>query len=266
MLNGSVRIPETTVMTPVSKAREIRESPVGFHSNEGIKRPAVDQFCGIAGKDHEWLSQLEENLSEDRSRSANEAELESSSTAWEQRLITFMRIAEGRRELLLWRAQRITNNREEAEDIVQEALLKGFKHLPQFRGESMMCTWLVAIVQNVGREWLRSQRGRAYQPLELLRDDEWPLLDHLPDPCEDPEQLCERREMNNILLSEIDELDSVCKHALRMCAIEERSHLEAANTLGVSVSAIKSRLFHGKRMLKRAIHMRTGLRDESSRS
>ena len=259
MLNCSVKISEIVGMTAVSAAGEHGETPVGLEYSEEIIRAAANVFCHGAGKDFESLSQLEENRSEDRSRSTNETELDSSSTAWEQRLITFIRIAEGHRELLLWRAQRFTASREEAEDIVQEALLKGFKHLPQFRGESMMCTWLVAIVQNVGREWLRSQRGRAYLPLEHVRDaDEVPLVDHLPDPREDPERFCERWEMSSILLSEIDELDSVCKHALRMCAIEERSHLEAANALGVSVSAIKSRLFHGRRMLKRAIHMRTG--------
>ena len=75
----------------------------------------------------------------------------------------------------------------------------------------MMCTWLAAIVQNVGLERLRSQRGRAYLPLEHLRDDDdAPSLDDLRDPHEDPEQSCERWEMSNILLSEIDVLDSVC--------------------------------------------------------
>ena len=268
MLNLSVRIAEETAdMNAVFAVRENRELSVASDSNEEINRSAVDQFCRIARKDHEWLSQPKDDRSEDRSQSTNEKELDSGSTAWEQKVITFMGIAEGRRDWLLWRAQRITNNREVAEDIVQEALLKGFRHLPQFRGESMMCTWLVAIVQNVGREWLRSQKRRAHQPLENVRDgDEVPLLDQLPDLCEDPEQSCERREMNDILLSEMDELDSVCKHALRMCAIEERSHREAANALGISVSAIKSRIFHGKQMLKRAVQTRTGERGEFSRS
>ncbi|MGO9776953.1 MAG: RNA polymerase sigma factor [Terracidiphilus sp.] len=64
---------------------------------------------------------------------------------------TFLQLAEQRRAQLLWYARRITNNREEAEDIVQEALLRAFKNLSRFRGESQMGTWLCVIVQTFGR-------------------------------------------------------------------------------------------------------------------
>jgi RNA polymerase sigma-70 factor (ECF subfamily) len=267
MLNCSVRIPETADMAAVSAERENGETPLSVHSTQEICGPAMEQFCRIAKKEHESLPQFGENGLEHRTRSQNDAELAFASTTGEQKLITFMRVAEARRTQLLWLAQRVTNNREEAEVIVQEALLKGYRHLAQFRGESMMYTWLVAIVKNVGREWLRSQKGRVLQPLEHLGEgNDVPLLDLLQDSDEDPEQFCERWEMTNILLSEIDELDSVCKRALRMCAIEERSHLEAAQALGVSISAIKSRLFHGKQILKRAVRRRTGVRDEPRRS
>ncbi len=262
MLNSSARIPETAEMAVISASREYGKTPVGIESNEEINTQTVEKQCRVARKGHERHPEPEENQSGESSSNADGAEFGSGSTAWEHKLIAFVQVAESRREQLLWQAQRITNNREEAEDIVQEALLKGFRHLRQFRGESMMCTWLVAILKNVGREWLRTQKMRISQPLEHPRDrDEAPVLDDLPDPCEDPEQFCERWEINNILLSEIEELDSVCKHALKMCALEQRSHLEAANALGVSVAAVKSRLFHGKRMLKCPVHLRAGIRD-----
>jgi len=66
--------------------------------------------------------------------------------------------------------------------------------------------------------------------------------------------------MNDILHSEIERLNSICKSTIQMCAIEESSHREAANALGVSVAAVKSRVFHGKRLLKRAVCLRTGAR------
>jgi RNA polymerase sigma-70 factor (ECF subfamily) len=78
----------------------------------------------------------------------------------------FTRVAEQRRAQLLWLAQRITHDRDEAEDIVQEALFRAFKNLPQFRGESQIGTWLCVIVKNTGREWLRNQKGRVYLSME----------------------------------------------------------------------------------------------------
>jgi RNA polymerase sigma-70 factor (ECF subfamily) len=186
---------------------------------------------------------------------------ESGSAIREGKLETFMQVAEQRRAQLLWYAQRITNNREEAEDIVQEALLKGFRNLPQFRGESQMSTWLTVIVRNTAVAWLRKQKGQVYLPLEYVRNrDDEPLVLDLPDPGRNPEQCFERREMDSILLTEIDELNSVCKRAIQMCALEELSLLEVANALGVNVITIKSRIFHGKQMLKRAICLRTGER------
>ncbi len=266
MLNCSVAIPEMTGVSPVSAEQENEETSMGLHINQQVNTSTVDKLCGIASKDHGLGSLLKEDRSEVEPRGTLDAEFDAGSAAWESKLVEFVRVAEARRELLLWQALRISRNREAAEDIVQEALLKGFKNLSKFRGDSMMGTWLVAIVTNVGREWLRSQKERTFQPLGRFGDgDEAPFLDGLPAPCEDPEQLCARWEISKVLLSEINQLDSVCKHALRMCAIEERSHLEAAHALGVSVNAVKSRLFHGKRMLKRAVHLRAAFEGDIKR-
>jgi RNA polymerase sigma-70 factor (ECF subfamily) len=195
------------------------------------------------------------------------ADAESGSSIWDGNLTVFLQVVQQRRAQLLRMANRFANSREEAEDIVQEALLKAFKNLPQFRGESQMGTWLGVIVLNAGREWIRKRKGLVFLPLEYIRNkDDDPVVFDLPDPGRDPEQSCEHREMENILLSEIDELNSVCKSAIRMCALDGLSHLEAANVLGVNVFTIKSRIFHGKRMLKRRVCLRTGAQNDLSKS
>jgi RNA polymerase sigma-70 factor (ECF subfamily) len=161
---------------------------------------------------------------------------------------------------LLWLARRYVNTREEAEDIVQEALLKAFRHLAKFRGESRMSTWLSVIVLNVGREWIRSRKEPSFLPLEYLRDEgDEPVAIDLPDPCLDPEQSCECREMEKILHAEIERLSSACKNTIKMCTFDGLSYLEAANALDVSVYTIKSRIFHAKRILKRRLCLRAGL-------
>jgi RNA polymerase sigma-70 factor (ECF subfamily) len=251
-----VGIPETTDTAAVSAAAERSETVFVFACNSEITSPAVDRYCGIQGNDR-GLSTLPKGIAfEDMLSTMTAANSNSGPSAWDCKLATFVQVAEQRRAQMLWLAQRITSNREEAEDIVQEALLRAFKKLPHFRGESQMGTWLGVIVQNTGREWLRRQKGRVYLPLESVRNsDDEPVVLDFPDPGRNPEQCCEHSEMENILLSEIDELNSVCKRAIQMCALEELSHLEAANALGVNVFTIKSRIFNGKRMLKRAVSL-----------
>ena len=200
---------------------------------------------------------------EEVSDPATSMDAESESNAWDGRLALFLQVAQQRRTQLLWLAMRFVNNREEAEDVVKEGLMKAFTHLSQFRGESQMGTWLGVIVLNAGREWVRRRKWQVFQPLEYFRDkDDDSFVYDLPDPGRDPEQSCEYSEMENILFSEIDELNSVCKSAIQMCALEGLSHLEAANALGVNAITIKSRIFHAKRMLKRAAYLRTGERND----
>lgn len=175
----------------------------------------------------------------------------------EGKCATFAEIAVRRRAQLLWLAQQMTQNREEAEDVLQEALLKAYRNLGNFRGDSQMGTWIAVIVKNTGREWLRRQKRRTNIPLEEFRSQqEEPQMMEFADPAESPERGCARKEMTGMMFTEIDALDSVCKSALEMCMLEELSHMEAARMLGVNVFTIKSRIFHGKRMLKRAIARR----------
>lgn len=183
--------------------------------------------------------------------------IEFSSKAREEQLESFLQITESRRPQLMWLAQRMTKDRQEAEDIVQECIFRAYKSLPHFRGDSQMGTWLCTIVQNIGREWLRKQKGRVFLSLEHARGGNEGFYKYdFPDPSRDPEQVYASRELETILLSEINQMDSVCKDAIKMCSLEEQPLVEAANALGVKVPVIKSRIHSGKRILKRAFHRR----------
>lgn len=169
---------------------------------------------------------------------------------------------EKRRAQLLWDAQRVTKSAEEAEDIVQESLLKAWRNLQQFRGESQIGTWLRAIVKNTAREWLRNRGSRVHLPLETQRnEDEDPTVLELTDPRLGPEEWCERREIEEILYSELGTLTYLSRRAIELCALEEQSLRDAARTLNVGVVAVKSRMFRGRRLLERGICQRTGGRE-----
>ena len=244
-------------------ATEQGETKAAFACNLGINGPTAGEHRGIAEQVPAWITLLALRGIENFSNTMAPPDIESGVSTWEGKLVKFTQVAEQRRAQLLWLAQCITHDRDEAEDVVQEALFRALKNLRQFRGESQIGTWLCAIVKNTGREWLRKQKGRVYLSLEHARNpDEEPIAREFTDPERDPEQRFVRKEMNEILHSEIERLNSVCKSTIQMCAIEESSHREAANALGVSVAAVKSRGFRGKRLLKRAVCLRTGARVE----
>lgn len=263
MLPCSAGIPVREDTSPPSLVAEQGETESAFASNLGIKGPTAGEHRGIAEQVPSWITLPAERGSESLSNTMAPPEIESGVTTWEGKLVKFTQVAEQRRAQLLWLAQCITHDRDEAEDVVQDALFRALKYLQQFRGESQIGTWLCVIVKNTGREWLRKQKGRRFFSMEhACSADEEPIAREFPDPGRDPEQRFVRKELNDILHSEIERLNSVCKSTIQMCAIEESSHREAANALGVSVAAIKSRVFHGKRLLKRAVCLRAGVRVE----
>lgn len=259
MLSSNAGIAEINDRVAESVAAEHSEEGIASASNSEIGSPLADRNSRIARNDRRWIALPTENEFENSSDTMTARDVESGANTWEGKLARFTQVAEQRRAQFLWLAQRITHDLNEAEDVVQEALFKAFKYLPQFRGESQMSTWLVVIVKNAGREWVRNQKGRVYLSMEHAHNpDEEPIVREFTDPEKDPEQRFVHKEMNEILHTEIERLNSACKSTIQMCAIEESSHREAANALGVSLAAVKSRVFRGKRLLKRAVCLRTG--------
>lgn len=173
------------------------------------------------------------------------------------KLATFIETAKKQRPKLLLLAWRITSRREDAEDIVQEALLRAFRALPRFRGDSRMGTWLHVIVHNAALEYLRSRRGTVELPLEPLHaENEDSFRPEFPDPAKTPEEFCERRELVEVLHSSLKEVTSLNRSAIQMCILQELPLSSVASDLNVSKGTLKSRVFHGKRMLKTAVRRR----------
>jgi RNA polymerase sigma-70 factor, ECF subfamily len=177
----------------------------------------------------------------------------------EEKLNAFLAAAEKHRTRLLWLAKRITNSREEAEDVVQHALMKAYVNLSRFRGDSQMSTWLGAIVQNTAREHMRSQRGRVILPLEFAPDQDGESAAHdVPDPAKNPEECFELQERQEIIRSAMQCMSDHHRLALQLCVLDDVPYLRAANAMDVTLSSMKSRVFRGKQLLRGAVTRRLG--------
>jgi RNA polymerase sigma-70 factor (ECF subfamily) len=148
-------------------------------------------------------------------------------------------------------ARRITRRREDAEDVVQQSFQKAFTHLSKFEGRSAFSTWLTRIAVTEALMLLRRSRGLHEVLIDDLNGNEettTPL--ELPDSSPDPEVIYSQREWVEMLSLAMNELSPGIRTAIQLRELDERSSEETAQILGISVSALKGRMFHGRRKLR----------------
>ena len=147
----------------------------------------------------------------------------------------------------------ITQNREDAEDAMQEAFLKAYEHLGEFQGNSRFYTWLVRIAVNQALMKLRKRRPNQVS----LDADVDTGEDTIPREVEDwgpsPEDRFEQTELSGILSEAISDLDEPFRVVFQLRDIEELSTEETAEALGLSVPAVKSRLLRARLKLRQKL-------------
>ena len=151
-------------------------------------------------------------------------------------------------------AQRITNNREDAEDVAQESFHKAFLHLDAFQEESRFSTWLTRIAMNEAFMLLRRRRGIVEvlpeNPDDGMRSHWEAFVDRSPN----PEESYLQRERTEFLAEAINRLGSKVRTTMLLRGMEERSVKETARILGTSIAAVKARVFQGRRKLRRTVN------------
>lgn len=151
-------------------------------------------------------------------------------------------------------AQRITNNREDAEDVAQESFHKAFLHLEAFQEKSRFSTWLTRIAINEAIMLLRGRRKVLEVLPESANDGVKSTSESFVDQGPDPEESCWQRERKQLLTKAIDRLSPRTRRTILLRDIEERSVEETAQILGTSIAAVKARVFHGRRRLRRTVN------------
>ena len=148
-------------------------------------------------------------------------------------------------------AQRITRTRQDAEDVVQQSFQKAFTHLRKFEGRSAFSTWLTRIAITEALMLLRKSRGLREMLVDDLNGNQetTPRLE-IPDTSPDPEAIYSQRESAEMLSAAMNELSPGTRRAMQLRDLDERSSEETARIMGISVSALKGRMFHGRRKLR----------------
>ncbi|MGA7855237.1 MAG: sigma-70 family RNA polymerase sigma factor [Candidatus Acidiferrales bacterium] len=161
----------------------------------------------------------------------------------------------GRYERKIFRlAQNITQNREDAEDVMQESFLKSYQHLGEFQGNSRFYTWLVRIAVNQALMKLRKRRPNQVSLDEEIDTGEDTMPREVEDWGPSPEDRYEQSELGRILTTTIAELDPPFRIVFQLRDIEELSTEETAEALGLSIPAVKSRLLRARLKLRQKLN------------
>lgn len=148
-------------------------------------------------------------------------------------------------------ARHIVQNDEDAEDVLQEAMLKAFEHLDSFQGNSKFYTWLVRIAVNESLMKLRKRKSdRTVSLDESIETDEEPIVREIAVWEDNPEQRYSQTELREILDKAIDSLKPIFRTVFILRDVEELSTEETAEILGLSIAAVKSRLLRARLQLR----------------
>jgi RNA polymerase sigma-70 factor (ECF subfamily) len=150
-------------------------------------------------------------------------------------------------------ALQICRNQEEAEDAMQDGLLKAYQKLATFNGASRFSTWATRIVINECLMRLRSAGQRFFTSIDEPKNDDGDLVLELCAWEENPEQRISRQQLRSLLDEALRGLDEDYRVVVLLRDVEGLTNEETAQELGISVAAVKSRLLRGRLALRQRL-------------
>jgi len=173
--------------------------------------------------------------------------------------LAFETIVKRHRQRIFGLAFRYTRSREDAEDIVQQTFAKAFIHLRGFEGRSSFSTWLRSIAINHALMLLRKRRALRELPIDDSSNDEGTTpAPEITDASPDPEASYLQGERARILSAAVGELSLGMQRAIELQELGELTIGETARHMGLSVSAVKARLFRARKCLAKSLRCRIG--------
>ncbi|MEP7366134.1 MAG: sigma-70 family RNA polymerase sigma factor [Acidobacteriota bacterium] len=163
-------------------------------------------------------------------------------------------------------ARHITGNEEDAEDVLQESFLNAYSHIGTFAGNSKFYTWLVRITVNQALMKLRKRKtGKEVSLDEPVQGETDDLVREIAVWDETPERTYSQEEMRRILDEAIESLEPIYRTVFVLRDVEELSTEETAESLSISVPAVKSRLLRARLQLREKLtkYFRRGKGDDA---
>ncbi len=148
---------------------------------------------------------------------------------------------------------KMVRNREETEDLVQEAFIKAFKALPTFNEEYAFSTWLYKIAINNCIDHMRKKRLKTYSINKPVQSKDGEVTREFPDHSMSPDKQILGKERANLISTAIGELPENYKVAIILRHTEEKSYEEIAEILNIPLGTVKARIFRAREMLKKKL-------------
>jgi len=151
-------------------------------------------------------------------------------------------------EPLFATAMRLTRNRADAEDLVQDTYVKAFRHAEQFKRGTNLRAWLYTILHNT---WRNRRRDASRDAVEVDSDqvEQAAAGPGGGEPVETPERILMRSTLDADLQAALDELPGPFRQAVWLRDVEEFTYAEIAEMLDVPIGTVMSRISRGRRML-----------------
>ena len=148
---------------------------------------------------------------------------------------------------------KMVRNKEETEDLVQEAFMKAFKALPSFNEEYAFSTWLYKIAVNNCIDHMRKKKLQTYSINKPVQSKDGELDREFPDTSMSPDKSILSEERASIIETAIDELPENYKTAIILRHSEEKSYEEISKILNIPLGTVKARIFRAREMLKKKL-------------
>lgn len=148
---------------------------------------------------------------------------------------------------LLRLVMRLVRDQAEAEDVVQEAFIKAYRALPNFRGDSAFYTWLYRIGVNAAKNWLAANGRRMQTVSDVVGDDD----EHIEESVllrddETPDRILMSKEIGETIDVALAALPEDLRSAITLREIEGLSYEEIAQVMDCPIGTVRSRIFRAR--------------------